>query len=105
LDRLLRTPNLRQAYSKHFERVRPIFTWEKVCEPIARFCETPHFAADRQAGTGVSGDWTLPLHGQRELEIQQAEIVRLSALVRGYEQGRFMRLMQHVGRWRAKLGS
>jgi hypothetical protein len=40
----------------------------------------------------------------RERDSQRAEIERLTALVHGYEQGRFIRLMQQMGRWREKLG-
>ena len=110
LSRLLSTPNLRQAYSQSFERVRPRFTWEKVCEPIARFCEHPQIAADRDPDSGRS---MIPAADCGQLRFgsevppgrdrQQAEIERLTALVDGYEQGRFIQLMQRLSRWREKL--
>jgi len=38
------------------------------------------------------------------VERQAAEIEGLRALVRGYEQGKFMRLMHNVRRWRSRVG-
>ncbi|HFD40914.1 MAG TPA: glycosyltransferase, partial [Anaerolineae bacterium] len=47
--RLLAIPDLREAHRRGFEQVRPAFTWERVCEPIARFCRQPRLAPDRAA--------------------------------------------------------
>jgi glycosyltransferase involved in cell wall biosynthesis len=107
LSRLLSTPDLRQDYSQSFEKVRPRFTWETVCEPIARFCEHPHFAADRGPDIGAlaaaeSSRGAFAPQNPSGRDRQQAEIERLTALVNGYEQGRFIRLMQRLSRWRSK---
>jgi hypothetical protein len=110
ISRLLEIPNLREAYREQFERVRPDFGWEVVCEPITRFCAQPRLAPDRAmggvssqalAGTGLS---TQVSQFQQELEQQQVEIERLQTVVQGYEQGRFIRLMRQIDRWRKKLG-
>jgi glycosyltransferase involved in cell wall biosynthesis len=97
---LLDTPCLRDAYRESFEQVRPSFTWEVVCEPIARFCERPRFAADRTTG-GVSFQSKVEktlLSQVRQLQHEReqlgAETDRLQALVHAYEQGRFIRLMR-----------
>jgi glycosyltransferase involved in cell wall biosynthesis len=117
LARLLETPNLRQAYRQRFEQVRPSLTWEKVCEPIARFCDRPRFAADHETGEGsyqvlarelrpgesAPGN-AFAYQRQRERIEQQAEIERLRALVRGYEEGRFIRLTRQIAHWRGRLG-
>jgi hypothetical protein len=91
--RLLDTADLREAYRERFDQVRSRFTWQRVCEPIARFCAQPHLAPDRAAGT-------IPLDERDDTVVndlmaeQEAEIASLQALVKGYEQGRFMRLMK-----------
>ncbi len=110
LLRLLDTPDLRQTYRERFERVRPLLTWERACEPIARFCERPRFALDRMAGGTW---WQSPAEQQLRSEIedlraereqQRLEMERLQALVQGYERGRFIRFMRFLHRWRTKLG-
>jgi hypothetical protein len=108
LSRLLATRDLRETYSERFEQVRPSFTWERVCEPIARFCEQPRPAADRTARGGTAQPMTvLRTQGNRgkgAWEHQQTEIERLQKLVHDYEQGRFIRLMRQIGQWRERLG-
>jgi glycosyltransferase involved in cell wall biosynthesis len=121
ITRLLETPNLREAYRERFERVRRDLTWEKVCEPIAQFCDQPHFAPDHETEEGYEGLLaSTPAPGSlssesapgtasvkqwhRASRAQQAEIERLRALVRGYEEGRFIQLMQRLAHWRRKLG-
>jgi glycosyltransferase involved in cell wall biosynthesis len=91
--RMLDTADLREAYRGRFDQVRPQFTWERVCEPIARFCAQPHLAPDRAAGAlppEVGTDKAV----DALIANQDAEIARLSSLVEGYEQGRFIRLMK-----------
>jgi len=46
LSNLLTLPDPRAAYAKQFERVRKQYTWEHVCRPLVRFCQSPHRAAD-----------------------------------------------------------
>ena len=112
LHRLLDTPDLRAAYRPRFEQVRQQFTWERVCAPIARFCQNPALAPDRAAGSmpdwGVARPALAHQDGesehQRALAARDAEIGRLRDLVSAYEQGRFMRLMRQVHAWRAKAG-
>jgi glycosyltransferase involved in cell wall biosynthesis len=97
---LLDTPDLRESHRTSFEQVRPSFTWEKACEPIAQFCEKPRFAPDRTARklsfqTSAQKELSDQLSKlQQERERQEADIEHLQALVHAYEQGRFMRLMR-----------
>jgi hypothetical protein len=121
--RLLAMPDLREAHRKEFEKVRPHFTWERICEPIERFCQQPRLAADRAAGRVpfrtaaeralLAQVGRLQEQGeQQRSELTQllqrcgqhrAESERLQALVHAYEQGRFMRLMRTLHTWRHKL--
>jgi glycosyltransferase involved in cell wall biosynthesis len=91
--RLLDTADLREAYRQRFDQVRPQFTWESVCEPIARFCAQPRLAPDRAAGA-ISPEEGTDKSAEDLIANQEAEIAKLSALVEGYEQGRFIRVMK-----------
>ena len=91
--RLLDTADLRESYRERFDQVRPLLTWERVCEPIARFCAQPRLALDRAAGT-IPRDQGGGKTAKDSVAEQEAEIARLQTLVEGYEQGRFMRMMK-----------
>jgi hypothetical protein len=114
LDSLLETPNLREALAPGFEAVRPQLTWDRVCEPIARFCAQAHFAPDRAAAYGssqkrtgmasVEGTQPRSAPTAAQVERQRDELERLRTLVQGYEQGRFIRLTRQLDGWRRKLG-
>ena len=91
--RLLDTADLRETYSERFDQVRPQFTWESVCEPIARFCAQPHLAPDRTAGA-ISLEEGSDKAVEDLIASQEAEISRLGTLVESYERGRFIRLMK-----------
>jgi glycosyltransferase involved in cell wall biosynthesis len=100
LLRLLKVQDLRGAYQKRFDQVRRQFTWERVCEPIVRFCREPSSPA-AQLGTTRSAGLDNLSCSNVELE---AEVARLRNLVAAYEEGRFMRLMRQVHTWREKAG-
>ena len=114
LDSLLETPSLRETLASGFEAVRPHLTWDRVCEPIARFCAQPRFAPDRASADGssqkktgmasVGGAQPRSAPTAAQLERQQDELERLRTLVQGYEQGRFIRLTCRLDDWRRKLG-
>ena len=38
----------RSAWQDRFSQVRPMFTWERVAQPLIQFCANPHRAADRR---------------------------------------------------------
>jgi len=57
--------------------------------PLLAFCENPQHAADKGSESAGYPD-----------QDQQAELVKLRALVHGYESGRFMRF----ARWLHRLG-
>jgi glycosyltransferase involved in cell wall biosynthesis len=89
--KLLDVPNLRSAYQQGFEQARADLTWEKICEPIVRFCQKPRLAPDRMVGATVPNSISSP-----ELVEQETELARLRELVAGYERGRFIRLMKNL---------
>lgn len=88
---LLDTPDLREIHRARFEQVRPDFTWEKVCEPIVRFCQQARLAPDRAAGLTA-----IAPNGDAAMAERDAEIARLQELVAGYERGRFIQLMKRL---------
>jgi len=109
LGRLLDTADLRGAYREGFERVRPQFTWEKICEPIVRFCQAPCLAPDRARGISYPMPSELALAARvTQLQAEQAElgaeVGRLRALVEGYEGGRFIRFMRWLHEMRRRPG-
>ena len=72
-------------------------TWENMAQPLIQFCMNPRRAADHTVGPpGV------PYYNVR-LDLKQREIDRLEALVQGYENGRFMRLMRTIQQWRQRF--
>ncbi|NLE45503.1 MAG: glycosyltransferase family 4 protein [Chloroflexi bacterium] len=95
---LLREPADRRE--SHFEEARRELHWERVAEPLVRFCREPHRAADRVSGgptsVGAEGYGWSQLH--REILAQEEQIEHLQALVAGYEKGRFIRLMKWLHR-------
>lgn len=100
IGRLLGAPGLGTAFQERFDRVRPQFTWERVCEPITRFCEMQQLAAQDAPGMSSAGG----CGRTRLMTEKEEEITRLRALVAAYESGRFMRLMRWVHRWRRRTG-
>jgi hypothetical protein len=105
------------ASAPGFRAAKEAFSWERTAQPLIRFCADPVRAPDRasldaeldrsaaplrRAGLqeGNGGSNTGPMRRQSrdrcgcEFAERDAEIARLRALVSGYEQGRFMRLMR-----------
>lgn len=93
----------RGARRERFLAAQDALRWERVAQPLIRFCRAPWRAADRPAGSagGMPGNPSYPIE---EMERQAAEIEQLRALVRGYEQGKLMRLVRNVRRWRSRVG-
>jgi glycosyltransferase involved in cell wall biosynthesis len=87
--RLLNTSRLRGSYDDRYNEVRQKLAWERVCEPIARFCERPSFAPDRASGL----EPTLTAGFGGPSKENTTELERLRSVVDGYESGRFIRFM------------
>jgi glycosyltransferase involved in cell wall biosynthesis len=93
----------RGARHERFLAAQAALRWERAAQPLIRFCRAPRRAADRLAGPAdvAPGDLN---RLTEQMERQAAEVEQLRALVRGYEQGRLMRLMHNVRRWRSRVG-
>jgi glycosyltransferase involved in cell wall biosynthesis len=95
----------RHEWEPRFDAARRQLAWERAAEPLRAFCQAPRLAADRRHPGGPpsrDGDRVAVLEIQ--LAEQAEELERLRQLVAGYEQGRFIRLMQHIDRWRRRIG-
>jgi glycosyltransferase involved in cell wall biosynthesis len=101
IGQMLDTPELRGSYRERFDLVRPLLAWERVSEPITRFCERKQTTAkDEASATRGDSRARTKLITERE-----AEVVRLRALVAAYEGGRFMRMMRWVDGWLRRVGA
>jgi glycosyltransferase involved in cell wall biosynthesis len=87
IDHLLSIP--RESFAARFERAQQARSWERCASALVRFCREPRRAPDKV----LARDWTLRPSSE-EARAQERELERLRALVAGYEQGRFMRLMR-----------
>lgn len=82
----------RAARAECFQRVAREMTWDRVAEPLVRFCTHPTKAADLAAGYEI--DFAPGPQFRQELE-------EARALNHAYERGRFMRTMA----WLKQLGN
>jgi glycosyltransferase involved in cell wall biosynthesis len=83
----------RTDYQTSLAAARRELTWENMAQPLIQFCLNPRRAADH-----VAGPVGVPYYGVY-MELQRREIAKLEALVQGYENGRFMRLMRILHQW------
>ncbi len=98
----------RDARAEQFAAAKAHLTWEVVAQPLVAFCLVPHEAADHQDNSVIlqklsETEAQAQLSQLRtQLEQQSVEAAHLQALVNGYEQGRFIRLMRQLHQWRTK---
>jgi glycosyltransferase involved in cell wall biosynthesis len=90
--RLLEAP--RSARAAPFDRVRKQLTWDRVAQPLIDFCLHPHHAPDRDF---LGKDRDNPFCREETRRLMR-ERDHWRSLVRGYEQGRFIRLMKTLDR-------
>lgn len=76
----------RQNSGEAISKLGDLFSWSQAAQPLVRFCQNPKQAADKVAPVEVGNPYYLN------------QLSALRALVHGYEQGRFMRLMRWVHR-------
>jgi glycosyltransferase involved in cell wall biosynthesis len=93
LDAMLCQSNTRADRTAAFGEMRSRYSWDRMAEPLVRFCQAPRLdpaKAETMAVTEAGGeaDWA-------EL---RAENARLNELVKGYESGRVMRLLSALHR-------
>jgi len=91
--RLLETP--RGIFGERFEKARRELTWERAAQPLLEFCRSPRRAPDKEAGC-VGNPYYQDKIARLEYEelCLEGEIARLENVVKGYESGRFIRLMR-----------
>jgi len=118
LARLLAEPDARERRQAAFQAAAQEYTWERVARPLVAFCQQPALAADRHAGYQAAPADERPTANVQELVAAQQRADTLEQqllttqqratewqqLAEQYEQGRFMRLMAAIRRWRARLG-
>jgi len=81
-----------------FRELQARYDWDRVAEPLKRFCAEPRPGPGKQEAQEL-------IHAQareREAAIQE-ETARLKALVDGYESGRVMRTLAALHNWRRRL--
>jgi glycosyltransferase involved in cell wall biosynthesis len=99
---LLDEPHPRAARRQAFEDLREAFTWQRVVEPLVRFCHRPRVSVGkREAMDLVDGKDA----GTEDQEAAlRSEISRLQRIVDGYRSGRVMRLLEALHKLRRRLG-
>lgn len=93
---ILDDPDYRSSRMERFRALAQSLTWERVAEPLLRFCASPRVAPDR------AGSYCFPGPGvdAHDLAASRARIVELERLVQAYRSGRFMRAMEWLAaRW------
>lgn len=78
-------------YQQRLASARNELTWERTAQPLIQFCQNPRRAVDRQ-GDYASG---VPYYERRVQRLEQ-EKRQLEQLVRGYESGKVMRLLNRL---------
>jgi hypothetical protein len=102
LARLLADVDFRTRRQSAFAAVQQELTWERVAEPLIRFCRQPSKALEKNLGADFRPG--LKLHElEAKVEAQEAELAGLRDLVQRYEAGRFMRLMAACAQAKASL--
>lgn len=79
----------------NFAAARQALTWEQAAQPLVRFCQQPHRAADRQkCGAQLGNPYYADL---------QEQVKSLKSIIGAYESGRFMQTMRWLHRARQRV--
>jgi glycosyltransferase involved in cell wall biosynthesis len=88
INALLDEPEARRSRQAGFDDLCKKYRWDRVCEPLERFCAAPRLDASKQQAAAQSEeDW-----GSERAALME-QICQLQSVVRGYESGRLMQLM------------
>jgi glycosyltransferase involved in cell wall biosynthesis len=82
----------KEIWRTRFEKAWKDLTWERAAQPLMEFCHSPRRAPDKA---------TLGEHIGNPYYI--SEITYLRTLIKGYEQGRFIRLMRWLHQTRVEV--
>jgi glycosyltransferase involved in cell wall biosynthesis len=78
IDELVASPERRLLLAEHSRAIARTLTWSRVAEPLVRFCDAPHRAADLPAGSPPEGvraplvDYRAQLVAERDAAIELA---------------------------------
>jgi glycosyltransferase involved in cell wall biosynthesis len=93
------------ARAEAFAAARSDLTWARAAAPLVEFCRNPRRAPDRPAGLTPVTPYFQAREAALAAQLDRAEtrIAELEALVQGYADGRVMRALDGVTRWRNRL--
>jgi glycosyltransferase involved in cell wall biosynthesis len=97
----------RSTRADGFARARAELNWERAAAPLLAFCRNPQRAADRLAPTWhIPDPHTNPQPDPALVQQQAEELAHLRTLVAGYANGRVMRALHTVDRFKRRwMGS
>jgi hypothetical protein len=102
---LLREDDPRGSRAVAFSEARQVYSWDRVVEPLAQYCQSPWCAADLASGQYqnlLSTAWEEIVRdaadAERALAQCQMQLAERQGVIEGYERGRMMRLMTGVQR-------
>jgi len=98
INALLDEPDARSTRRAAFDALRQRFSWDRVAEPLVRFCQSPCKGLGKQDAAVL-----LDSVAEREKAASRAEIARLREIVHGYESGRLMRILAALHRLHGRL--
>jgi glycosyltransferase involved in cell wall biosynthesis len=99
INSLLDEPDPRAARRARYQELADRYRWDRVAEPLIRFCRDPRRNPAREQAARL-----LAAEAGAERAALEREVTRLEALVHGYESGRLMRLLASLHRLRRYLG-
>jgi glycosyltransferase involved in cell wall biosynthesis len=109
---LLREDDPRGSRAGAFSEARQTYSWDRVVEPLALYCQSPWRAADLASGEYqnlLSTAWEQVVRdaadAERVLAQCQMQLAERQDVIEGYERGRVMRLMTGVQRRIQRLRS
>ncbi len=98
LNSLLDEPDARFSRREAFEQLRNRYQWDRVAEPLVRFCQAPHQGVAKPAAMALD-----KANAKADQATLQAEVDRLQQLVTAYESGRLMRMLAALHQLRESL--
>jgi hypothetical protein len=98
---LLDTP--REVFATQFDKVRQVLTWERVAQPLIRFCRHPRRAPDKVAlGERLGNPFYVRESSQLHIQIAQlrTEVTQLQSRAQAFERRRVVRMLN----WFRQIG-
>lgn len=99
---LLDEDDSRATRREGFQELREAFGWQRVIEPLIRFCQAPRMWSEVRERTYRGKRWAR--ESDDEKLALRSEIARLQGIVDGYRSGRLMRFLAFLHRVRRRIG-